>query len=154
MLRAKKQYGKKFETLGLNFNEEEIFASSFEVSALSSSHPVPITTKCYYCENYTSGFLTFIERTSSCGEKVVVQCDSIADEVDDPVEAVVLYQGMRPTALRMRLSGVEDVSLIEYAHLMGRPYRVFSLDTGRLNPKTYRITDCLMQLRNDMEFAS
>ena len=36
------------------------------------------------------------------------------------------------------LTGAEDVALIEYAHLTGRPYRVFSLDTGRLNPETYR----------------
>jgi len=38
-------------------------------------------------------------------------------------------------------SGAEDVALIEYAHLTGRPYRVFSLDTGRLNPETYRLFD-------------
>lgn len=36
-------------------------------------------------------------------------------------------------------SGAEDVALIEYAHLTGRPFRVFSLDTGRLNPETYRL---------------
>jgi adenylyl-sulfate reductase (glutathione) len=35
-------------------------------------------------------------------------------------------------------SGAEDVALIEYARLTGRPFRVFSLDTGRLNPETYR----------------
>lgn len=38
-------------------------------------------------------------------------------------------------------SGAEDVALIEYAHLTGRPFRVFSLDTGRLNPETYRLFD-------------
>lgn len=38
-------------------------------------------------------------------------------------------------------SGAEDVALIEYAHLTGRPYRVFSLDTGRLNPETYKYFD-------------
>lgn len=31
------------------------------------------------------------------------------------------------------------MALIEYAHLTGRPFRVFSLDTGRLNPETYRL---------------
>lgn len=36
-------------------------------------------------------------------------------------------------------SGAEDVALIEYAHLTGKPYRVFSLDTGRLNPETYQV---------------
>ncbi|KAF1882362.1 hypothetical protein Lal_00039009, partial [Lupinus albus] len=39
--------------------------------------------------------------------------------------------------------GAEDVALIEYAHLTGRPYRVFSLDTGRLNPETYRLFDAV-----------
>lgn len=38
-------------------------------------------------------------------------------------------------------SGAEDVALIEYARLTGRPFRVFSLDTGRLNPETYRFFD-------------
>jgi 3'-phosphoadenosine 5'-phosphosulfate sulfotransferase (PAPS reductase)/FAD synthetase len=35
------------------------------------------------------------------------------------------------------------VALIEYAHLTGRPYRVFSLDTGRLNPETYQLFDAV-----------
>lgn len=35
-------------------------------------------------------------------------------------------------------SGAEDVLLVEYAHQSGKPYRVFSLDTGRLHPETYR----------------
>lgn len=35
------------------------------------------------------------------------------------------------------------MALIEYAHLTGRPYRVFSLDTGRLNPETYQLFDAV-----------
>ena len=35
-------------------------------------------------------------------------------------------------------SGAEDVVLIEYARQTGRRFRVFSLDTGRLHPETYR----------------
>ena len=35
-------------------------------------------------------------------------------------------------------SGAEDVLLIEYAKESGRPFRVFSLDTGRLHAETYR----------------
>lgn len=31
--------------------------------------------------------------------------------------------------------------MIEYAKLTGRPFRVFSLDTGRLNPETYHFFD-------------
>lgn len=33
-------------------------------------------------------------------------------------------------------SGAEDVLLLEYAHQLGRPFRVFTLDTGRLHPET------------------
>ncbi|XP_076935388.1 5'-adenylylsulfate reductase 3, chloroplastic-like [Bidens hawaiensis] len=43
--------------------------------------------------------------------------------------------------IAIAFSGAEDVALIEYAHLTGRPYRVFSLDTGRLNPETYKFFD-------------
>ncbi|EOA20576.1 hypothetical protein CARUB_v10000887mg [Capsella rubella] len=45
------------------------------------------------------------------------------------------------TDIAIAFSGAEDVALIEYAHLTGRPFRVFSLDTGRLNPETYRFFD-------------
>lgn len=40
--------------------------------------------------------------------------------------------------IAIAFSGAEDVALIEYAKLTGRPFRVFSLDTGRLNPETYQ----------------
>ncbi|MEZ4383098.1 MAG: phosphoadenylyl-sulfate reductase [Nannocystaceae bacterium] len=40
--------------------------------------------------------------------------------------------------LVIAFSGAEDVLLIEYAHQLGRPYRVLSVDTGRLHPETYR----------------
>lgn len=42
-------------------------------------------------------------------------------------------------------SGAEDVALIEYAYLTGRPYRVFSLDKcdehGRHNPSSKQVND-------------
>ena len=43
--------------------------------------------------------------------------------------------------LAIAFSGAEDVALIQYAHLTGKPFRVFSLDTGRLNPETYQLFD-------------
>ncbi|CAK9176062.1 unnamed protein product [Ilex paraguariensis] len=46
-----------------------------------------------------------------------------------------------PLIVKIILCGAEDVALIEYAHLTGRPFRVFSLDTGRLNPETYKFFD-------------
>ncbi|XP_059444364.1 5'-adenylylsulfate reductase 3, chloroplastic-like isoform X2 [Corylus avellana] len=43
--------------------------------------------------------------------------------------------------IAIAFSGAEDVALIEYAKLTSRPFRVFSLDTGRLNPETYQFFD-------------
>jgi adenylyl-sulfate reductase (glutathione) len=43
--------------------------------------------------------------------------------------------------LAISFSGAEDVLLIEHAKESGRPFRVFSLDTGRLHPETYRFFD-------------
>ncbi|HET6582739.1 MAG TPA: phosphoadenylyl-sulfate reductase [Nannocystaceae bacterium] len=40
--------------------------------------------------------------------------------------------------IAIAFSGAEDVILIEYARQTRRPFRVFSLDTGRLHPETYR----------------
>ncbi|XP_047164093.1 5'-adenylylsulfate reductase 3, chloroplastic-like [Vigna umbellata] len=45
--------------------------------------------------------------------------------------------------IAIAFSGAEDVALIEYAKLTGRPFRVFSLDTGRLNPETYQLFDAV-----------
>lgn len=42
------------------------------------------------------------------------------------------------TDAAISFSGAEDVILIEYAKQTGRPFRVFSLDTGRLHAETYR----------------
>ncbi|KAI3762302.1 hypothetical protein L1987_52727 [Smallanthus sonchifolius] len=45
--KSRKQYGKKFETLGLNVNEEEIFASSFAAAAYLQSINFPKDKKIY-----------------------------------------------------------------------------------------------------------
>ncbi|TMW93795.1 hypothetical protein EJD97_011143 [Solanum chilense] len=45
--------------------------------------------------------------------------------------------------IAIAFSGAEDVALLEYARLTGRPFRVFSLDTGRLNPETYQLFDAV-----------
>lgn len=43
--------------------------------------------------------------------------------------------------LAIAFSGSEDVLLVEYAKQLGRPFRVFSIDTGRLHPETYQFFD-------------
>ncbi|KAL2330143.1 hypothetical protein Fmac_017724 [Flemingia macrophylla] len=45
--KSRKQYGKKFETLGLNVSEEEIFASSFAAAAYLKSIDFPKDKKVY-----------------------------------------------------------------------------------------------------------
>ena len=40
--------------------------------------------------------------------------------------------------IAISFSGAEDVMLIEYAKQSSLPFRVFSLDTGRLHPETYQ----------------
>jgi adenylyl-sulfate reductase (glutathione) len=47
--------------------------------------------------------------------------------------------------IAISFSGAEDVVLIEYAHRAGVPYRVFTLDTGRLHPETYRFIETVEQ---------
>ncbi len=47
--------------------------------------------------------------------------------------------------IAISFSGAEDVLLIEYAQQSGRPYRVFSLDTGRLHPQTYRFIEAVQK---------
>jgi len=40
--------------------------------------------------------------------------------------------------LAISFSGAEDVVLVDMASKLGKPFRVFTLDTGRLHPETYR----------------
>ncbi|KAL4527232.1 hypothetical protein Ndes2526B_g09062 [Nannochloris sp. 'desiccata'] len=71
--------------------------------------------------------------------------DSLAKELDlkSPLEIMDHALATFGTDIGIAFSGAEDVALIEYAHLTGRPYRVFSLDTGRLNPETYQLFDAV-----------
>lgn len=51
-------------------------------------------------------------------------------------------------------SGAEDVVLIDMASRLGKPFRVFCLDTGRLHPETYRFLDKVRQTyRLQIEFC-
>ncbi|KAH7662017.1 adenylyl-sulfate reductase (glutathione) protein [Dioscorea alata] len=79
------------------------------------------------------------------GEEVVVDYEKVAVELVDasPLEIMDKALEMFGNEIAIAFSGAEDVALIEYAHLTGRPFRVFSLDTGRLNPETYRLFDAV-----------
>jgi phosphoadenosine phosphosulfate reductase len=58
-----------------------------------------------------------------------------------PQEIVDLALQEYSPDLSISFSGAEDVVLIHMAAETGRPFRVFSLDTGRLHPETYQFID-------------
>ena len=43
--------------------------------------------------------------------------------------------------LAISFSGAEDVVLVDMASKLSKPFRVFTLDTGRLHPETYRFLE-------------
>ncbi len=47
--------------------------------------------------------------------------------------------------IAISFSGAEDVVLIDMAHRLKKPVKVFSLDTGRLHPETYQFIDKVRQ---------
>lgn len=59
----------------------------------------------------------------------------------DPAELVAHALRAFGADCAIAFSGAEDVVLLEYARQSGLPFRVFTLDTGRLHPETYRYLD-------------
>ena len=59
----------------------------------------------------------------------------------DPQEIVALALKEYSPELGVSFSGAEDVVLIDMAVKCGVPFRVFSLDTGRLHAETYRFIE-------------
>jgi len=70
-----------------------------------------------------------------------VDIPNLAEELDNasPLEIMDRALALYGPDIAIAFSGAEDVALIEYAHLTGRPFRVFSLETGRLNPETLQL---------------
>lgn len=69
--------------------------------------------------------------------------EDLAGGLDGSQPAAIVKRALQTFGAECAIafSGAEDVLLIEYAHQSGLPYRVFSLDTGRLHPETYRFFD-------------
>ena len=59
---------------------------------------------------------------------------------DPRPQQILLDAGSRfePGSIAISFSGAEDIVLIDMAHQLGLTVDVFSLDTGRLHPETYR----------------
>ncbi|KAL6330582.1 hypothetical protein AAG906_040513 [Vitis piasezkii] len=78
------------------------------------------------------------------GESEVVEdYDKLAKDLESASPLEIMDKALQNFGndIAIAFSGAEDVVLIEYARLTGRPFRVFSLDTGRLNPETYAFFD-------------
>ncbi|KAK9084809.1 hypothetical protein Sjap_025220 [Stephania japonica] len=90
---------------------------------------------------------TLISSASEVVEKVEIDEDygKLAKDLENasPLEIMDRALAKFGNDIAIAFSGAEDVALIEYARLTGRPFRVFSLDTGRLNAETYRYFDAV-----------
>ncbi len=60
---------------------------------------------------------------------------------DSEPEAIIEHALGSFDAIAISFSGAEDVVLVDLAARLGVDFRVFSLDTGRLHPETYRYLD-------------
>ncbi|XP_010529442.1 PREDICTED: 5'-adenylylsulfate reductase 1, chloroplastic-like [Tarenaya hassleriana] len=71
--------------------------------------------------------------------------EELAERLENASPLEIMEQALKKFGddIAIAFSGAEDVALLEYARLTGRPFRVFSLDTGRLNPETYRFFDAV-----------
>ncbi|KAL5196666.1 hypothetical protein ABZP36_000178 [Zizania latifolia] len=83
------------------------------------------------------------EETAAAAPAPAVDYDALAQELQgaSPLEIMDRALALFGSDIAIAFSGAEDVALIEYAKLTGRAFRVFSLDTGRLNPETYQLFD-------------
>ena len=59
----------------------------------------------------------------------------------EPQEILALALEAYSPDIGISFSGAEDVVLIDMAAAIGRPFSVFSLDTGRLHPETYQFIE-------------
>ncbi len=75
--------------------------------------------------------------------------DALASEYADKSPNEILELALSQEGeIAISFSGAEDVVLIDMAHNSGKPYRVFSLDTGRLHPETYQFLDTVRKHYN------
>ena len=68
--------------------------------------------------------------------------DALASEYADKSPSEIMKLALSQQGeIAISFSGAEDVVLIDLASNLGIPFRVFSLDTGRLHPETYQFLD-------------
>lgn len=64
---------------------------------------------------------------------------------DQSAQAIMSLALNQHQDIAISFSGAEDVVLIDIASQLGQPFRVFSLDTGRLHPETYQFIEQVRQ---------
>src|SRR5438874_6882266 len=69
--------------------------------------------------------------------------EALAGELagEHPADILKRAQQEYGTGLAISFSGAEDVVLVDMASRNGLPFRVFTLDTGRLHGQTYRFLE-------------
>ncbi len=68
-----------------------------------------------------------------------------------PPQAILEAALSRFDNLSISFSGAEDVVLVDMAARLGKRVQVFSLDTGRLHPETYRLFEAVRE-RYDIDY--
>ncbi len=87
------------------------------------------------------------EQTSAAKPAAVSgeEIEAAARDLADRHPSEILRWGLERWggSLGISFSGAEDVVLVHMASTIGLPFSVFSLDTGRLHPETYRFIDAV-----------
>ena len=75
--------------------------------------------------------------------------DALAAEYSDKSPREILELALSQEGeIAISFSGAEDVVLIDIASRIGKPFRVFSLDTGRLHAETYQFIETVRKHYN------
>ena len=75
--------------------------------------------------------------------------DALAAEYADKSPREILALALSQQGdIAISFSGAEDVVLIDMASRLGKPFRVFSLDTGRLHAETYQFIETVRKHYN------
>lgn len=75
--------------------------------------------------------------------------DALSQEYTDKYPSEIIELALNQTGeIAISFSGAEDVVLIDMAYRLRKPFRVFSLDTGRLHPETYQFLDTVRKFYN------
>ncbi|KAG2262272.1 hypothetical protein Bca52824_069351 [Brassica carinata] len=143
--------GSSFSRSGPSSDPKALQICSFRLSDLSHVSQRRHSIKSLKAESHTRN-ASLVPRASTLvtpeveeKEEDVEDFEQLAKKLEEASPLEIMDKALQKfgSNIAIAFSGAEDVALIEYARLTGRPFRVFSLDTGRLNPETYRLFDAV-----------